>query len=126
MNQGTIWTRGEEVILREGYGRLSMEKLQELLPDRSAGAIRDRIRILELEKPNTSKSQEVARLKRQLAISQIELDLECAEKALTVFEDDAIRRKVTVTPVLLRERAKLISRVSNLRTRLFKQKLNGL
>lgn len=153
MNTFTAWTRIEENILKEFYGRpeYTMDRLQELLPNRSAGAIENRAKALRLLDPTKRLLQEakaqaqesvgyrpsgsflktsggsktIEELESELTERKLVLEIETAERQLELFEQTAIRSKRNFTAELVRERSKLTSRVSQLRLRLFKVRLEN-
>lgn len=150
MNTYTAWTRVEENILKEFYGRpeYTMDRLQELLPNRSAGAIENRAKALRLLDPAKrilqeakqaaqansglgnsflgiapNKTMTIEKLETELTLRKLELEVETAERQLGVFEQNAVTKKMVFTDTLVKERSKLTSRVSQLRLRLFKFRL---
>jgi exonuclease VII large subunit len=152
MNTFTTWTRVEENILKEFYGRseYTMDRLQELLPNRSAGAIQNRAKALGLLDPAKRLLQEakqaaqcgagignsflgiaphktmtIERLETELTERKLALEIETAEKQLEIFEQNAIRNKREFNEAIVKERARLTSRVSQLKLRLFKARLEN-
>jgi hypothetical protein len=149
MNTFTVWTRNEELILKNFWGRpeYPMDRIQELLPNRSAGAIQNRVKALGLMDPARRFLQQaqaaaeagipgflpgvgvsqksVEQLEAELRERKLAMELDTAEKQLSLFETTAIRNKSQFNDALVKERSKLTSRISQLRLRLFRIKLNN-
>jgi hypothetical protein len=128
-----MWNRTEENILKEFYGRYPMDRLQEMLPNRSAGAIQTRAKALGLNDParrllqnqnDLLRDKSIAELEAELKVRKLQVEIESVEKQLAVFEDNAIRNRKSFQEVK-GDRGKLTSRISQLRMNLFKTRLEN-
>jgi DNA-binding transcriptional regulator YiaG len=131
MNTYRAWNRNEENVLKQFWGRYPMDRIQEMLPDRSAGAIKNRVRDLGLLDPNKRlmqtkeeiKDKTIDELEAELSRRKLAMELETAEKQLAKWEQDAIASQAIFSDDLLKQRSKLAGRVSNVRLRYFKLRL---
>jgi len=89
------WTRMEEGILKSYYGRVRMDELEGMLPNRSAGAIAQRAQNLRLKfqpkseptpmQQNTAITLE--QLEAEVALKRPRLGVEEAARALDIFDE---------------------------------------